>query len=243
MPQFGADKHTDVEAVRYMSNELSALKEKLGYQFGNEEYLLVALTHSSYANEAKLRESNERQEFLGDSVLSLVVSGYLFQHYHMAEGDLTRVRATIVCEKSLSVFAGEMGLGQALLLGKGEEQTGGRERPSILADAFEALIAAIYLDGGLDAAGKFIRPFVERALRGQTQPGLNDYKTLLQEIVQKNPGELLSYRLADESGPDHDKNFVAEVLLNSNVIGTGHGRSKKAAEQDAARKALELMGH
>ena len=226
-----------------MNSEISILKEKLGYQFGNEQYLLSALTHSSYANEAKQRESNERLEFLGDSVLSLVVSGYLFHRYRMAEGDLTRVRATIVCEKSLSIFASEIGLGQALLLGKGEEQTGGRERPSILADAFEALIAAIYLDGGIEAAEKFIHPFAERSLRGEAQPGLSDYKTLLQEIVQKNPGELLSYRLASESGPDHDKCFVAEVLLNSNVIGTGQGRSKKAAEQNAARAALELMGH
>ena len=226
-----------------MSSEFSALKEKLGYEFKNEEYLITALTHSSYANEAKLRESNERQEFLGDAVLALVVSDYLFQRYRMAEGDLTRVRATIVCEKSLCVFAEEIGLGQALLLGKGEEQTGGRERPSILADAFEALIAAIYLDGGLAAAEEFIRPFAERSLRGEAQPGLNDYKTLLQEIVQKNPGEQLSYRLARETGPDHDKCFVAEVLLNSNVIGKGQGRSKKAAEQDAARGALELMGH
>ncbi|MCL2856894.1 MAG: ribonuclease III [Oscillospiraceae bacterium] len=226
-----------------MSSELKTLKDKLDYTFKNEEYLLVALTHSSYANEAKLRESNERQEFLGDAVLSLVVSSYLFQRYRMAEGDLTRVRASIVCEKSLCGFAEEIGLGQALLLGKGEEQTGGRERPSILADAFEALIAAIYLDGGLGAAENFIHPFAEHTLGGEPQPGVSDYKTLLQEIVQKNPGEQLSYRLASETGPDHDKCFVAEVLLNSNVIGKGQGRSKKAAEQDAARQALELMGH
>ena len=226
-----------------MSSELSALKEKLGYKFESEKYLLVALTHSSYANEAKLKESNERQEFLGDAVLSLVVSNYLFRRYQMAEGDLTRVRATIVCEKSLCGFAEEIGLGGVLLLGKGEEQTGGRERPSILADAFEALIAAIYLDGGLKAAEHFIHPFAERILCGEAQPGMTDYKTLLQEIVQKNPGEQLSYRLAKETGPDHDKCFVAEVMLNSNVIGKGEGRSKKAAEQDAARDALELMGH
>jgi len=225
-----------------MSSEFPALTGKLGYTFQKQEYLRTALTHSSYANESKRSESSERQEFLGDAVLSIVVSDYLFRRYHAAEGDLTRIRASLVCEKSLCVFAAEIGLGQALLLGKGEEQTGGRERPSILADAFEALIAAIYLDGGLQAAKEFILPFVERALGGQQQSGFNDYKTMLQEIVQQNRGEQLSYRLAEESGPDHDKCFVVEVLLNSNVVGTGQGRSKKAAEQSAAQQALALMG-
>ena len=225
-----------------MNSEFSALSGKLGYEFKNGEYLRVALTHSSYANESRLSESNERQEFLGDAVLSIVVSDYLFHRYHAAEGDLTRIRASLVCEKSLCAFAGEIGLGQAMLLGKGEEQTGGRSRPSILADAFEALIAAIYLDGGLQAAKGFILPFVERALGAQQQNGFNDYKTMLQEIVQQNRGEQLSYRLAGESGPDHDKCFVVEVLLNSNVIGKGQGRSKKAAEQSAAQQALALMG-
>jgi len=225
-----------------MSSEFPALTGKLGYTFQKQEYLRTALTHSSYANESKRSESSERQEFLGDAVLSIVVSDYLFHRYRAAEGDLTRIRASLVCEKSLCAFALEIGLGQALLLGKGEEQTGGRERPSILADAFEALIAAIYLDGGLQAAKEFILPFVERALGGQQQSGFNDYKTMLQEIVQQNRGEQLSYRLAEESGPDHDKCFVVEVLLNSNVVGTGQGRSKKAAEQSAAQQALALMG-
>jgi len=225
-----------------MNSGILALCAKLGYEFNNEEYLIKALTHSSYANENKTGESNERQEFLGDAVLSIVVSDYLFGRYHMAEGDLTRVRSTLVCEKSLCDFAREIGLGDALLLGKGEEQTGGRSRPSILADAFEALIAAIYLDGGLEAAKAFILPFVGRALGDRVQSGVNDYKTLLQEIVQKNPGEQLNYKLVDESGPDHAKCFVAEVHLNSNVIGRGEGRSKKTAEQNAARQALELMG-
>ena len=225
-----------------MSSEFSALGEKIGVVFQNENYLRVAMTHSSYANEARLKESNERLEFLGDAVLSIVVSDYLFQRYHMAEGDLTRIRASLVCEKSLCAFAREIGLGSIQLLGKGEEQTGGRDRPSILADAFEALIAAVYLDGGLDAAKGFILPFAERALGGTQNAGFNDYKTILQEIVQQNPGEQLSYRLVRESGPDHDKCFVVEVLLNSNVIGKGEGRSKKAAEQNAASQALELMG-
>ncbi len=225
-----------------MSNS-NELEERIGYQFRNKTYLHVALTHSSYANEVKGDECNERQEFLGDAVLSLVVSEYLFKRFHMAEGDLTRTRATLVCEKSLCAFAGEIALGNALLLGRGEEMTGGRKRASVLADAFEAVLAAVYLDGGLEAARKFILPFVERALaEDDGSQGFDDYKTHLQEIVQKNPGELLSYILADESGPDHDKRFVVEVRLNSNVIGRGEGRSKKTAEQAAAKEALELMG-
>jgi len=225
-----------------MNDNFVPLIQKLSYKFEKQEYLRVAMTHSSYANEFKVGESNERQEFLGDAALSIVVSDYLFHRYHMAEGDLTRIRASLVCEKSLCAFAREIGLGDALLLGKGEEQTGGRERPSILADAFEALIAAIYLDGGLSAAKAFILPFVERALESEQQSGLGDYKTMLQEIVQQNRGEQLSYRLVEESGPDHDKCFAVEVLLNSNVIGKGQGRSKKAAEQSAAKQALALMG-
>ena len=215
---------------------------KLGYKFKNQDYLRTALTHSSYANEHKSGENNERQEFLGDAVLSIVISDYLFRRFHMAEGDLTRIRSSLVCERSLCSFAAQLDLGEALLLGKGEEQTGGRSRPSILADAFEALIAAIYLDGGLAAAKDFITPFAQRALDNESTSPFTDYKTLLQEIVQQSPGEQLSYRLVEETGPDHDKCFMAEVCLNSNVIGTGEGRSKKAAEQSAAKQALELMG-
>lgn len=224
-------------------NEMAVLETKIGYPFQNKGYLQLALTHSSYANEIRSRENNERQEFLGDAVLSIVVSDYLYHRFHMAEGDLTRIRATLVCERSLCGFAREISLGDFLLLGKGEEMTGGRDRASVLADAFEALIAAIYLDGGIEKAKDFILPFVQRALEAEQEQGFVDYKTQLQEIVQKNPGELLAYQLAEESGPDHDKRFVAEVLLNSNVIGRGEGRSKKNAEQAAAKEALELMGH
>jgi len=224
-------------------SDMTGLERKIHYSFQDKGNLRLAMTHSSYANETRSAESNERLEFLGDAVLSIVVSDYLFQHFHMAEGDLTRTRSALVCEKSLCGFAREIGLGEHLLLGRGEEITGGRDRPSVLADAFEALIAAIYLDGGIEQARNFILPFVERALQGEIDQGFTDYKTQLQEIVQKNPGELLSYRLVEESGPDHDKRFVVEVLLNSNVIGKGEGRSKKAAEQAAAREALELMGH
>ncbi len=221
----------------------AALEKKIGYTFGQEKFLAVALTHSSYANELKKGlENNERQEFLGDAVLSIVVSDYLYKHSRLAEGDLTKLRASIVCEKSLCGFAKQIGLGDYLLLGKGEEQTGGAQRPSILADAFEALIAAIYLDSGIEQARSFIIPFVEKMLEDDKDPGFQDYKTQLQEIVQQNPQESLSYVLVEESGPDHDKQFEVEVHLNSNVIGRGIGRSKKSAEQLAAKEALELMG-
>lgn len=223
-------------------SDFAALEKKIGYRFKNQAYLRIALTHSSYANEQKSGEDNERQEFLGDAVLSIVISDYLFKRFHMAEGDLTRIRASLVCEKSLCRFARELGLGQFLLLGKGEEMTGGRDRSSILADAFEALIAAIYLDGGTEAASRFILPYGEHALEDEHPQTFTDYKTQLQEIVQQNPGEQLTYHLSRETGPDHDKRFVVEVKLNSNVIGKGEGRSKKAAEQAAAKEALELMG-
>ena len=219
------------------------LEERIGYQFKNKKYLRRALTHSSYSNESREKpESNERMEFLGDAVLSLVVSNYIFHRFHLDEGDLTKIRASMVCEKSLFRFAQEIGLGEELYLGRGEEQMGGRTRPSIVSDAFEALIAAIFLDGGLEAAGKFILRFVREELDTGERGAFVDYKTMLQEIVQKNPEEKVSYVLVEENGPDHDKHFVVEVRLNSNVIGKGESRSKKGAEQLAAKEALELMG-
>jgi len=220
------------------------LEENIGYCFKDPKLLRVALTHSSYANEVKDRvECNERQEFLGDAVLSIIVSDYIFANYkHLPEGELTKMRASLVCEKSLCQFSREMELGDYLMLGHGEELMGGRERSSILADAFEALLAAIYLDGGMEPAKKHVLRFVKRALGGQEDVPFKDYKTALQEIIQQNPEERLYYALAEESGPDHDKHFVVEVRLNSNVIGRGEGRSKKNAEQAAAREALELMG-
>ena len=219
------------------------LEERIGYQFKNKKYLRRALTHSSYSNESKEKpESNERMEFLGDAVLSLVVSNYIFHRFHLDEGDLTKIRASMVCEKSLFRFAQEVGLGEELLLGRGEEQMGGRTRPSIVSDAFEALIAAIFLDGGLEPAGKFVLRFVREELDTGERSAFVDYKTMLQEIVQKNPEEKVSYVLVEENGPDHDKHFVVEVRLNSNVIGRGEFRSKKGAEQLAAKEALELMG-
>ena len=223
--------------------DIATLEQRIGYTFQNKKYLDIALTHSSYANEMKHSlASNERQEFLGDAVLSIIVSDYLFHTYHMAEGDLTKLRAAMVCEKSLCEFAHDISLGDYLKLGRGEEMMGGRTRSSILADAFEALLAAIYLDGGIDPARKFVLGFVIDALENKEEFAFNDYKTMLQEIIQKNPEEKLSYVLVEESGPDHNKHFVVEVHLNSNVIGKGMGGSKKNAEQAAAKEALKLMG-
>lgn len=214
-------------------------EQRIGYGFKDKKLLQCALTHTSYANEAKAKlQSNERLEFLGDSVLSVVVADDLFHNEtDLPEGELTRRRAALVCEPALSGFAQQIGLGEELLLGRGEEMSGGRSRPSILADAFEALIAAIYLDGGMEAARDFILPFVREGAGIE-----DDFKTRLQEVVQQNPEEKLRYLLVEENGPDHNKVFTVEVLLNSNPIGRGTGHSKKLAEQQAARKALVLMG-
>lgn len=221
------------------------LEDKIGYQFKNKNLLLQALTHSSYANEGKKHgRNNERLEFLGDSVLSVIVAKHLFLKYKdIPEGELTKLRASLVCEKALDVFAQQLGLGEYLRLGKGEEMTGGRSRPSILADAFEAVIAALYLDGGYQAAQKFVLSFIPENLDVKSANQLADYKTTLQEIIQQNREEKIEYVLADEKGPDHAKVFTAEVLLNSNVIGVGEGSSKKQAEQNAAKEALKLMGY
>ncbi|MBQ6830743.1 MAG: ribonuclease III [Clostridia bacterium] len=223
---------------------VTEIMEKIGYVFQNRELLENALTHSSYANEGNRHlKSNERLEFLGDSVLGFITARYLFSHENGQEGELTKLRASLVCEKALHSYALQLNLGQYLLLGKGERLTGGASRPSILADAFEALIAAIYLDGGLEPVERFLLPFLEQERSQQRKVKFKDYKTALQEIVQQNPGEHLEYELKGESGPDHNKQFVMEVHLNSNVIGTGRGRSKKEAEQQAAREALKLMGY
>lgn len=222
--------------------DFSLLEERIGYKFKDISLLENAMTHSSYANEKhNTRECNERLEFLGDSVLGVITAEYFYHNLnHLPEGEMTKKRAACACEKSLFGFAKEIDLGEYLLLGKGEERTGGRKRASVLADAFEALIAAIYLDGGLDEARRFVLDFVKKAADQQMK--FRDYKTELQEIIQKNPLEHLSYVLVGESGPDHDKRFEVEVNLNSNVVGYGVGRSKKLAEQQAAKQALELMG-
>lgn len=220
------------------------LQKAIGYQFKNEALLQNALTHSSFAHERKQPEScNERLEFLGDSVLSIAVSDYLYHHFpDLPEGELTRIRAASVCEKALFGFAKAIGLGEHLLLSRGEQNTGGRNRPSILADAFEALIAAIYLDGGMEPARAFILSHVVPTLDNHRRAAFKDYKTMLQEVIQQNPEDRLTYLLVEESGPDHDKVFKYEVHINSNLVGTGMGRSKKEAEQAAAKEALRLMG-
>ena len=221
------------------------LEKKLGYTYKNISYLENALTHSSYANEAKHGvKSNERLEFLGDAVLSMVVSDYIYKNCpNLPEGELSKLRASLVCEKSLCRFSKSLGVGRCLKLSHGEHNLKGNERPSILADAFEAIIASIYLDGGMEQARKFILSFVEPEIKNPKPKAFKDYKTTLQEIIQKNPEERLTYVLTGEQGPDHDKHFFVEVHLNSNVIGKGGGRSKKEAEQQAAREALELMGY
>lgn len=227
------------------NRNIEEFEGKIRYIFNNKELIVEALSHSSYANEKrKTRHSNERLEFLGDSVLSIVVSQYLFEHFtHLPEGELTKIRASLVCEKSLYEFAKQIDLGKHILLGKGEENTGGRERTSILADAFEAVIAAVFLDGGLEAARKHILRFIPKDIDNRKAVSFSDHKTILQEIIQKNPEEKVEYRLVGQSGPDHNKAFKVQVCLNSNIIGTGVGKSKKEAEQMAAKEALELMGY
>ena len=215
-------------------------EKNIHYTFNDKELVRTALTHSSYANEKKGKiRFNERLEFLGDAVLQLITSEKLFkENPNMPEGKMSKQRAALVCEDALAGYAHEINLGDYLNLGKGEETTGGRKRPSILSDAFEAVIGAIFLDGGMEPAKKFVLHFVDAA-----HLSLQDYKTLLQEIIQQNPGEKLSYVVTEESGPDHDKQFTMEVHLNSNVIGKGTGKSKKHAEQAAAKEALALMGY
>ena len=222
------------------------LESKIKYKFKKKKLLNLALSHSSYANEHKSQgyESNERLEFLGDSVLGVICAELLYNEFSgKAEGDLTKIRASMVCEPALFNYAKSIDLGSYLMLGHGEESSGGRERPSILADSFEALIAAIFLDGGIESAKAFVLPFLKSAMPDKNHTDItNDYKTMLQEIAQKNPGEIIHYKVINETGPDHDKKFDVEVYLNSNVIGRGSGKSKKEAEQSAAKKALKLMG-
>ena len=211
---------------------------KINYKFKNVSLRQKAMTHSSYANEhhGTHLDCNERLEFLGDSVLGFVTADYLFTHYpELPEGELTKLRAAVVCEGALCEIARELGIPEEIRLGHGEETGGGRKRPSIL--------GAIYLDGGIEPARAFVLRFIPHKVDVAIAGGaFKDYKTMLQEIVQKNKQETLEYRLAGQSGPDHDKRFTMELLLNSNVFASGTGRSKKEAEQLAAKKALEIMG-
>ena len=222
--------------------DLRAFQEKIGYEFENRNLLLQALTHSSYANEKHMRKlsDNERLEFLGDAVLEIISSDYLFDNYpELPEGELTKLRASIVCEPTLALCAVEMSLGDYLLLGKGENQTGGRNRKSILSDALEAVIGAIYLDGGFTSAKEFVLKYILTDIEHKQL--FYDSKTILQEYVQGNYKETLNYRLTEESGPDHNKNFAVEARIGEKVIGRGSGRTKKAAEQEAAYQALLVL--
>ena len=224
---------------------MKTLEESLGYQFHDPALLEEALRHSSYANEHRGDNvfSNERLEFLGDSVLGFVTAEYLFaKHPTAPEGELTRIRALLVCEDSLHEVAQRLKLGEYLKLGHGEESCGGRTRPSILADATEAVFAAVYLDGGIRAASELIhRVLLDKEREETAEAKRRDYKTKLQELVQRTPNQVITYRLIGEQGPDHDKVFSFAVLLNDTVVGTGEGRSKKEAEQMAAKDALESM--
>ena len=224
---------------------MQELEKKLNYKFRDPALLNEALSHSSYANEhrsAGLR-SNERLEFLGDSVLGFVTAEFLFvQHPDLPEGDLTRIRAALVCEQSLYEVAQKLELGRYLKLGRGEEAGGGRTRTSILADATEAVFAAVYLDGGIGEASALIhRVLLDVEKEEIVEERRRDYKTALQELIQRRADQVLTYRMVGEEGPDHNKTFLAEVLLNGTQVGTGSGHSKKEAEQSAAKAALKRL--
>ncbi len=222
---------------------MDRLEQNIGYVFRDKRLLEEALTHSSYANENRKSGArcNERLEFLGDSILGFLVAEHLYALApDMPEGQMTRTRAELVCEKSLDIASNEMQLGDFLRLGRGEELSGGRTRPSILADAFEAVVASVYLDGGMPPAHKLVARFILTQLTSAGQAAA-DYKTSLQELVQKKSGQTLTYHMISESGPDHLKHFSVAVRLNGETMGTGGGRSKKEAEQEAARAALEAL--
>jgi ribonuclease-3 len=218
------------------------LEEQIGYQFKDKAHLKMALTHSSYSNESRdhKKENNERMEYLGDAVLEVSVSDYLYHTYpEKNEGELTKIRSSLVCERTLSLCARDISLGKYLRLSKGEHMTGGRERDSILSDAFEALIGAIYLDGGMEEARKFIDTYLLQDVEDKTL--FYDAKTILQEMVQADTKKKLSYHLVKEDGPDHCKEFTVETWIGDEPIATGVGRTKKAAEQMAAYKTILLQ--
>lgn len=222
--------------------DLSQLEQELGITFQQKDLLKEAFTHSSYVNEykkSKLRD-NERLEFLGDAVLELAVSQYLYRNNPaMPEGEMTKLRAAIVCEASLTVFAKQSDFGQYILLGKGEDKTGGRQRPAILADAFEAFLGALYLDQGFDAVLNFLNTHIFPTLTVDTSTSVMDYKSHLQEIVQQQKDRKIEYQIISEQGPSHHKEFIAQVMIQGEPAGKGNGRTKKEAEQKAAKAALE----
>ena len=222
-----------------MSKDLKLLEKQIGYEFSDFSLLQRAVSHSSYVNEKHLPkyECNERLEFLGDAVLEIVSSEFLFyEHEKMPEGDLTKIRASIVCEPSLAFCARQIGLGDYLLLGRGEEATGGRKRESITSDALEAMIGAMYIDGGFANAKEFIQQFVLNDMENKKL--FYDSKTILQELVQANFTEAVSYQLLAEEGPDHNKSFLTAVYIGKKEYGQGRGRTKKSAEQEAAYQTI-----
>lgn len=228
-------------------DRLDSLQENLNYKFKNVQLLKTAFTHSSYANENKMKitENNERLEFLGDTVLNLIVSHYLYKKYQdYPEGELTKIRATVVCESSLAFAARKIDLGKYLLLGKGEESTGGRERDSILADASEALTGAIYIDSDFEIVNKLLLEIFEEDIVYAVAKGtlFIDYKTELQERFQRISKSKIEYRVLKEAGPDHEKIFYIDVMVDNNTVGKGSGRNKKEAEQMAAKEALKIIG-
>ena len=222
--------------------ELEVLQKELGYEFKNIKLLKKALTHTSYAYENKV-EINEKLEFLGDSILEFVSSEYLYENYtKLKEGEMTKVRATVVCEKSLYKVAKMHNFSDFLYLGKSEKMSGGKTRPAILADSVEAIIAAMFLDGGLEPVKKFIIENLKDDIESATKHvGIKDYKTVLQEKLQEHGEVLIQYNIINEKGPDHDKSFDSEVKCNGKVLATGSGKSKKQAEMQAAKKALEKL--
>ncbi|WP_110929387.1 ribonuclease III [Bacillus massiliglaciei] len=220
------------------------LQEQLNIQFTNEKLLKQAFTHSSYVNEHRRKpyEDNERLEFLGDAVLELTVSRYLFEKYPMmSEGELTKLRAAIVCEPSLVEFANKESFGKYVLLGKGEEMTGGRERPAMLADVFEAFIGSLYLDQGLEKVIQFLTKTVFPKIDEGAFSHVMDFKSQLQELIQRSGNGQLQYKIQEERGPAHNREFVSAVLLNGEMLGEGAGKSKKEAEQHAAASALKAL--
>ena len=221
-------------------DNVESFEQAIGYTFKNKDIIRTALTHSSYANENKLPRDNERLEFLGDSVLGFVTAEYLFSEYKTRpEGELTKLRAAVVCEKSLFKFGEKLSLGDYIYMGKGEENSGGRNRPSIVSDAFEAVIAAMYIDGGIEVVKPYILSFIQEAVKREAN--FKDNKSLLQEEIQKNKGNTISYEPLGESGPDHEKVFKFAVKINGETVGIGEGRSKKEAEQAAAGVALATL--
>ncbi|CAM3415709.1 ribonuclease III [Cytobacillus oceanisediminis] len=238
------NKDKERKSFRGIEKQFKDFQAKIGIQFENEKLLKQAFTHSSYVNEHRRKpyEDNERLEFLGDAVLELTVSKFLYLKYPMmSEGELTKLRAAVVCEPSLVSFAHELSFGDLVLLGKGEEMTGGRARPALLADVFEAFVGALYLDKGLDTVVGFLEKVVFPKIDSGAFSHVMDFKSQLQELVQRDGAGSIEYKILQEKGPAHNREFVSTVSLNGRVLGTGTGRSKKEAEQHAAQMALEVL--